>query len=232
MGAARFASKLGVRVFLSEYGTLSAVDKSALSSWGVEFEEGGHSEAAILSAEAVIKSPGIPHTAPIIERIKKAGKPLMGELDWASRHTAAKIIAITGSNGKTTTATLCHHIISAQYDTVLAGNVGLSLGRALAQRLEDGERDPEVIVLEVSSFQLDDALVFEPHISILTNITPDHLDRYNYDINAYARSKFQLLDYTVDTGHFIYCDDDKVVGIFEKMATNKEHQGNPVCCWN
>ena len=96
MGAAQFASKLGVHVFLSEYGILSNEDKLALTSWGVQYEEGGHSEAAILSAEAVIKSPGIPHSAPIIEKIKEAGKPLMGELDWASRHTNAKIVAITG----------------------------------------------------------------------------------------------------------------------------------------
>ena len=216
MGAARFASKLGVRVFLSEYGSLSDQDKLDLSSWGVQYEEGGHSEAVILSADAIIKSPGIPHTAPIIQKIKETDKPLMGELDWASRHTSAKIVAITGSNGKTTTATLCHHIISAEYDTVLAGNIGVSLGRALAQRLENGQNDPEVIVLEVSSFQLDDALIFEPHISILTNITPDHLDRYDYDIGKYARSKFQLLDYTADTGHFIYCDDDKVSTEFLK----------------
>jgi UDP-N-acetylmuramoylalanine--D-glutamate ligase len=216
MGAARFASKLGVRVFLSEYGSLSDQDKLDLSSWGVQYEEGGHSEAVILNADAIIKSPGIPHTAPIIQKIKETDKPLMGELDWASRHTSAKIVAITGSNGKTTTATLCHHIISAEYDTVLAGNIGVSLGRALAQRLENGQNDPEVIVLEVSSFQLDDALIFEPHISILTNITPDHLDRYDYDIGKYARSKFQLLDYTADTGHFIYCDDDKVSTEFLK----------------
>ena len=216
MGAARFASKLGISAFLSEYGTLSDQDKLNLSKWGVQYEEGGHSEDTILSADAIIKSPGIPHTAPIIQKIKKAGKPLMGELDWVSRHTAAKIIAITGSNGKTTTAKLCHHIISSQYDTVLAGNIGLSLGRALAQRIENGESNPEVIVLEVSSFQLDDVLIFEPHISILTNITPDHLDRYNYDIGKYALSKFQLLDYTAETGHFIYCDDDKVSTEFLK----------------
>ena len=186
------------------------MDKSALSSWGVEFEEGGHSEAAILSAEAVIKSPGIPHTAPIIERIKETDKPLMGELIGPQDIPLQKLLPLPVQTEKRPQQRFVTIIISAQYDTVLAGNVGLSLGRALAQRLEDGERDPEVIVLEVSSFQLDDALVFEPHISILTNITPDHLDRYNYDINAYARSKFQLLDYTVDTGHFIYCDDDKV----------------------
>ena len=210
MGAAQLASKLGAKVFLSEYGTLSAEDKSKLDLWGVSYEEGGHSEQEILSAEAVIKSPGIPHTAPIIQKVKAKKVPLMGEVDWAALHTKATIVAVTGSNGKTTTATMCHHIISAERDTVLAGNIGLSLGRALAERMEQGLGDPQVIVLEVSSFQLDDARSFKPSISILTNITPDHLDRYNYDLQTYAKSKFQLLDFTPEDGHFIYCDDDTI----------------------
>ena len=210
MGAAQLASKLGAKVFLSEYGTLSAEDKSKLDLWGVTYEDGGHSEQEILSAEAVIKSPGIPHTAPIIQKVKAKKVPLMGEVDWAALHTKATIVAVTGSNGKTTTATMCHHIISAERDTVLAGNIGLSLGRALAERMEQGLGDPQVIVLEVSSFQLDDARSFKPSISILTNITPDHLDRYNYDLQTYAKSKFQLLDFTPEDGHFIYCDDDTI----------------------
>ena len=210
LGAAQLASKLGAKVFLSEYGTLSAEDKSKLDLWGVSYEDGGHSEQEILSAEAVIKSPGIPHTAPIIQKVKAQKIPLMGEVDWAALHTKATIVAVTGSNGKTTTATMCHHIISAERDTVLAGNIGLSLGRALAERMEQGLGDPQVIVLEVSSFQLDDARSFKPSISILTNITPDHLDRYNYDLQTYAKSKFQLLDFTPKDGHFIYCDDDTI----------------------
>ena len=210
MGAAQLASKLGAKVFLSEYGSLSAEDKSKLDLWGVTYEDGGHSEQEILSAEAVIKSPGIPHTAPIIQKVKAKKVPLMGEVDWAALHTKATIVAVTGSNGKTTTATMCHHIISAERDTVLAGNIGLSLGRALAERMEQGLGDPQVIVLEVSSFQLDDARSFKPSISILTNITPDHLDRYNYDLQTYAKSKFQLLDFTPEDGHFIYCDDDTI----------------------
>jgi UDP-N-acetylmuramoylalanine--D-glutamate ligase len=223
MGAAQLASKLGVQVFLSEYGTLSAEDKGKLESWGVRYEEGGHTEAEILKAEAVIKSPGIPHKADIIQKVKDSGLPLMGEVDWASRHTDAVIVAVTGSNGKTTTATLCHHIISGEKDTVLAGNIGLSLGRALAERMDAGLGDPEVVVLEVSSFQLDDALLFEPHISILTNITPDHLDRYNYDLATYARSKFQLLDLTRGSGHFIYCDDDAISREFlQEWQSKKE----------
>lgn len=223
MGAAQLASKLGVQVFLSEYGTLSAEDKGKLNSWGVRYEEGGHTEGEILKAEAVIKSPGIPHKASIIQKVKDSGLPLMGEVDWASRHTDAAIVAVTGSNGKTTTATLCHHIISGEKDTVLAGNIGLSLGQALAERMDAGLGDPEVVVLEVSSFQLDDAHLFEPHISILTNITPDHLDRYNYDLATYARSKFQLLDFTREGGHFIYCDDDAISKEFlQEWQSKKE----------
>jgi len=208
MGAAMLASKLGIRAFLSEYGSLSDADQKQLKKWGVEFEQGGHTTERILEAEAVIKSPGIKHSTPIIQAVKAAGKPLMGEVDWAAQHTKATLVAITGSNGKTTTATLAHHIIKEERDCILAGNIGTSLARALAQRMERGEKDPEVAVLEVSSFQLDDAYEFAPHISILTNITPDHLDRYDYDINTYARSKFQLLDFTPETGHFIYCDDN------------------------
>lgn len=210
MGAAYLASMLGVKAFLSEFGTLSEEDKSSLKQWGVSYEDGGHSLERIMTAEAIIKSPGIKHTAPVILAIKESGIPLMGEVDWAARHTDAVIIAVTGSNGKTTTATMCHHIIKEERDVILAGNIGLSLARALAKRIESGVPDPEVAVLEVSSFQLDDAYLFKPHISILTNITPDHLDRYDYDLSKYARSKFQLLDFTPETGHFIYCDDDAI----------------------
>ena len=210
MGAAQLAAAVGVRAFLSEYGKLSSQDKALLESWGVEYEEGGHTQERILAADGVIKSPGIKHSAPIIQAIKAAGKPLMGEVDWASRYTKAKIVAVTGSNGKTTTATLCHHIISGEKDCVLAGNIGISLGRALAERMEQGAQDPEVVVLEVSSFQLDDALEFQPHVSILTNITPDHLDRYEYSLDNYAASKLQLLKFTRNDGHFIFCDDDPI----------------------
>lgn len=222
MGAAQLAWQLGIRAFLSEYGELSTADKAKLDQWGIQYEEGGHTLERILEAEAVIKSPGIKHSTPVVQAVKASKIPLMGEVDWASWHTKATIVAITGSNGKTTTATLAHHIIKEERDAILAGNIGTSLARALAQRLEAGQKDPEVAVLEISSFQLDDAHEFEPHISILTNITPDHLDRYNYDIKEYARSKFQLLDFTPDTGHFIYCDDNELsVEFIEKWKKEK-----------
>ena len=220
MGAAQLAARVGVRAFLSEYGSLSASDKALLEQWGVEYEEGGHTLERILAADGVIKSPGIKHTTPVVQAVKDAGLPLMGEVDWATLYTEAPIVAVTGSNGKTTTATLCHHIISGEKDCVLAGNIGLSLGRALAERMEANAGDPEVIVLEVSSFQLDDARHLSPTVGILTNITPDHLDRYNYSIDEYAASKFQMLEYTKKEGFFLFCDDDPIT--MEHLAQHLE----------
>ena len=220
MGAAQLAARVGVRAFLSEYGSLSASDKALLEQWGVEYEEGGHTLERILTADGVIKSPGIKHTTPVVQAVKAAGVPLMGEVDWATLYTAAPIVAVTGSNGKTTTATLCHHIISGEKDCVLAGNIGLSLGRALAERMEANAGDPEVIVLEVSSFQLDDARHLSPTVGILTNITPDHLDRYNYSIDEYAASKLQMLEYTKKEGFFLFCDDDPIT--MEHLAPRLE----------
>ena len=210
MGAAQLAARVGVRAFLSEYGSLSASDKALLEQWGVEHEEGGHTLERILAADGVIKSPGIKHTTPVVQAVKAAGIPLMGEVDWATLYTEAPIVAITGSNGKTTTAALCHHIIDGEKDCILAGNIGLSLGRALAERMEAQAGDPEVIVLEVSSFQLDDARHLYPMVGILTNITPDHLDRYNYSTSEYAASKLQMLEYTKKEGFFLFCDDDPI----------------------
>ena len=220
MGAAQLAALVGVRAFLSEYGSLSASDKALLEQWGVEYEEGEHTLERILAADGVIKSPGIKHTTPVVKAVKAAGVPLMGEVDWATLYTAAPIVAVTGSNGKTTTASLCHHIISGEKDCVLAGNIGLSLGRALAERMEANAGDPEVIVLEVSSFQLDDAHHLSPTIGILTNITPDHLDRYNYSIDEYAASKLQMLEYTKKEGFFLFCDDDPIT--MEHLAPRLE----------
>jgi len=220
MGAAQLAARVGVRAFLSEYGKLSASDKALLDQWGVEYEEGGHTLERILAADGVIKSPGIKHTTPVVKAVKAAGLPLMGEVDWATLYTEAPIVAVTGSNGKTTTATLCHHIISGEKDCVLGGNIGLSLGRALAERMEANAGDPEVIVLEVSSFQLDDARHLSPMIGILTNITPDHLDRYNYSIDEYAASKLQMLEYTKKEGFFLFCDDDPIT--MEHLAPHLE----------
>ena len=222
MGAAMLAARVGVHAFLSEYGTLSTSDRAQLESWGVDYEDGGHTLEKILAADAVIKSPGIKHTAPVVVAVKEAGVPLMGELDWAANYTKAEIVAVTGSNGKTTTASLCHHVISAERDCVLAGNIGTSLARALAMRMDAGQSDPEVAVLEVSSFQLDDALTLSPKVGILTNITPDHLDRYGYELHNYAMSKMEMFKRTREDGYFLFCDDDGVSNTYvEELACSR-----------
>jgi len=208
MGAAHLAYALGIPAFLSDAKPLKAKDKELLERWGIDYEENGHSMDRLKAAAAVIKSPGIPHTSATIQALKNAGRIVLGEVDWAAQYTKAKLIGITGSNGKTTTATLCHHIIAAEKDAVLAGNVGQSLAGTLAGRILNGQRDPEVVILELSSFQLDDVVQLKLDQGILTNITPDHLDRYEYDIRKYAASKMQLATYT--KGHFIYCDDDPI----------------------
>ena len=208
MGAAQLAHVLGIPAFLSDAKALSEKDKERLNHWGIDYEENGHDVDRLKAAAAIIKSPGIPHTAAIIKALKAGGAVVLGEVDWAANYTAAKLIGITGSNGKTTTATLCHHIIAAEKDAVLAGNVGQSLAGTLANRMQQGQPDPEVVVLELSSFQLDDVFRLKLDQGILTNITPDHLDRYDYDLKKYAASKMQLATYT--TGHFIYCDDDSI----------------------
>ena len=206
MGAAQLAYALGIPAFLSDAKVLSEKDKLQLDQWGIDYEENGHNVDRLNDAAAIIKSPGIPHSAPIIKTLKAGGAVLLGEVDWAAHYTSAKLIGITGSNGKTTTATLCHHIMAAEMDAVLAGNIGQSLAGVLANRMLNAEPDPEAVVLELSSFQLDDVFELKLDQGILTNITPDHLDRYEYDLKKYAASKMQLATYT--TGQFIYCDDD------------------------
>ena len=223
MGAAQLAYALGVPAFLSDAKSLSHQDKKRLEHWGIGYEENGHSVDRLKAAASIIKSPGIPHTAAIVKDLKAAGSIVLGEVDWAANYTNAKLIGISGSNGKTTTAALCHHIISTEKDALLAGNIGQSLAGALAERIQNGQSDPEVVVLELSSFQLDDVFQLKLDQGILTNITPDHLDRYDYDLKKYAASKMQLATYT--TGHFIYCDDDPMT----KTALENwlQHHRNP-----
>ena len=221
MGAAQLAHVLGIPAFLSDAKALSEKDKERLNQWGIDYEENGHDVDRLKAAAAIIKSPGIPHTAAIIKALKAGGAVVLGEVDWAANYTAAKLIGITGSNGKTTTATLCHHIIAAEKDAVLAGNVGQSLAGTLAERMQQGQPDPEVVVLELSSFQLDDVFRLKLDQGILTNITPDHLDRYDYDLKKYAASKMQLATYT--SGQFIYCDDDPIT----KSALEQWLQDHP-----
>ncbi len=205
VGAAILGKQKNYDVFLSEYGSLKPIYRKELEDHGIEFEEGGHTMSKILSGNLIIKSPGIPEKAPAIEEIRKERLPVISEIEFAARHTDATIVGITGSNGKTTTTSLLYHILkNAKADVGLGGNIGTSLARQVAI-------DPKSIyVVELSSFQLDDIDTFKPHISILTNITEDHLDRYEYKFENYIRSKFQVAKNQNASDYFIYCQDDPV----------------------
>lgn len=208
VGAAFLAQKKGLSVFVSDGGKIKEAFKTILQQHHIEFEEGQHSQDRILSASEIIKSPGIPEKASIIKEIRKKGIPIISEIEFACRYTKAKIIAITGSNGKTTTTLLTYHIFKkAGTHVMLAGNVGDSLAKMLA----NANNDPEYIVLEISSFQLDDIKNFKPHISILLNITPDHLDRYEYKFENYIKSKFNITKNQNEHDYFIYNTDDPVI---------------------
>ncbi len=187
LGAAMLAKREGYGVWVSDAGVISDPRRNALQDAGISFEEGGHSEAKILSCDLIIKSPGIPGKAALVEKAMDQGIPVIDELEFAYKFSAGKVIAITGTNGKTTTTLLTHHLLKeAGYDVGLAGNVGQSWAGQLAKR------DHDWWVIEVSSFQIDGFQCFKPAIGILTNITPDHLDRYEYRIEDYILSKMGL----------------------------------------
>lgn len=205
-GAALLAKKKGYGVFVSDIGAIKSNYRDDLIRGKIEFEEGGHAEEKILNADLVIKSPGIPEQAPIIVKIKSAGIELIDEIEFGFRHLKGKVIAITGTNGKTTTTLLTYHLLkTAGYSVALAGNVGESLARKVA----DGTHD--WYVLEISSFQLDGTKTFKPFIGILLNITPDHLDRYAGSMENYTASKFRLIQNMNARDHFIYYSDDPVI---------------------
>jgi len=205
VGAAILAQKQGYGVFVSDFGTIKEVYKLELNKRNIEFEEGQHSEEKILAADIIIKSPGIPDKAPIIKKIKEKQIEIISEIEFAYRFTKAKIIAITGSNGKTTTTSLVYHILkNAGLNVGLGGNIGDSFAKQVA------EEDKEYFVLEISSFQLDNCTTFKPHIAILTNITEDHLDRYDYKFENYISSKFSIAKNQTEDDFFIYCLDDEV----------------------
>jgi UDP-N-acetylmuramoylalanine--D-glutamate ligase len=206
MGAACLAKKKGLRVFLSDGGKIKEKYKSVLKQFEVDFEEGGHDVHRIQKAEIVIKSPGIPDTVPFIKDLKADGIPVISEIEFAGQFTQAKKICITGSNGKTTTTLLIHHILAnAGFDACLAGNVGNSFAWEVAQG------DHPVYVLEISSFQLDGMFDFKADIAVLLNITPDHLDRYDYDFNRYVDSKFRITRNQTKSDALIWCYDDPVL---------------------
>ena len=206
VGAALLAKKNGYEVFLSDGSSLKDDYRSELKSAGIEFEEGRHTDDRILNAAEVMKSPGIPEKAEIVKKIRAKGITIISEIELAYRFKGdSKIIAITGSNGKTTTTALTYHICkTAGLDCALVGNIGDSFAKQVAE-------DPKPLyVVEVSSFQLDGIESFRPDVAILTNITEDHLDRYDYNFRNYIRSKFRITMNQQHNDYFIYCADDEV----------------------
>ncbi len=212
-GAAVLGKKLGYAVFLSDKGVLKEIYRNELNALGIAFEEGMHSEEKILDANLVIKSPGIPDKAPLVKAIREKGIPVISEIELAAKNTHAKLIAITGTNGKTTTTLLTYHILKkAGLNVGLAGNVGKSFARQVANEAHD------FYVLELSSFQLDGMYSTRIHIAILCNITPDHLDRYEYKLENYVQSKFRILQNQTEQDFFIYCEDDPIISEYIKKA--------------
>ncbi len=212
-GAAVLGKKLGYAVFLSDKGVLKDTYRNELIALGIAFEEGMHREEKILDANLVIKSPGIPDKAPLVKAIREKGIPVISEIELAAKNTHAKLIAITGTNGKTTTTLLTYHILKkAGLNVGLAGNVGKSFARQVANEAHD------FYVLELSSFQLDGMYHTRIHIAILCNITPDHLDRYEYKLENYVQSKFRILQNQTEQDFFIYCEDDPIISEYIKKA--------------
>ena len=215
-GAAYLAKKKGIDVFLSDKGMIKEDFKKLLTDAEIEFEEGQHSEERILAADWIIKSPGIPKKADIIFKINQKGIRLSSEIEFASQFTDAKIIAITGSNGKTTTTSLIYHIL--KNDDLKVG-LGGNIGKSFAKQVADENFD--YYVLEVSSFQLDDIQNFRPYISLLLNLSQDHLDQYNYNYEEYALAKFRIAENQEKNNFFIYNKDDEMsINLLEKLEIN------------
>ncbi len=205
-GAAVLAKKEGFDVFVSDMSAIKPKYIEWLDSHGIEWESGQHTEEKILNADEVIKSPGIPDTAPMIKKLKAQGTSIISEIEFAARYTNAKMICITGSNGKTTTTTLIHHIlVDAGFDVGLAGNIGHSLA------LQVAETPHEYYVIELSSFQLDNMYDFRADIAVLLNITPDHLDRYDFNMQNYVDSKMRITQNQTEDDAFIYWDGDPII---------------------
>lgn len=205
-GAAILAKDKGFDVFLSDSGTISPKYRAVLTDEGIDFEEGTHSLDKIISADEVIKSPGIPLDAPVVKAVRDKNIPVVSEIEFAGRYTDSRMVCITGSNGKTTTTMLIHHILChAGLDASLAGNIGKSLAYQVA-------RDPhQVYVVELSSFQLDNMYDFKANIAVLLNITPDHLDRYDFKMQNYVNAKFRILQNMTSRDVFIFWQDDPVI---------------------
>lgn len=204
-GAALLAQQQGLSVFVSDKGMIADTYKQELLAAGIPFEEGSHNEAMILSASEIIKSPGIPTTVPLIQKLRAQGTPIISEIEFAYRYKGqSKIVAITGSNGKTTTTSLIFDMFQKDGKHVsLVGNIGYSFARQIAVA------PTEWYVMEISSFQLDDIHTFQPDIAVITNITPDHLDRYEYNFDLYAAAKFKIAQNQTSQDYLILCSDDE-----------------------
>ena len=205
VGSAVLAKVKGFDVFLSDMGNISEKYVAMLEEWNIPFEQGKHSEELILNADEVIKSPGIPSTAPMVRKIEGQGINVISEIEFAGRYDSAKKICITGSNGKTTTTSLIYHLLQqAGLNVGLGGNIGKSYAYQVATEKYD------IYVLELSSFQLDNVYDFKADIAIITNITPDHLDRYGHDMENYVKAKFRITRNMSSEDCFIFCSDDEI----------------------
>lgn len=206
VGAAILGKEKGMQVFLSDMGAIAPRYRSMLDQEGIEWEEGTHTLSRILAADEVVKSPGIPPTVPVMKEILAKGIPVISEIEFAGRYTDAKMVCITGSNGKTTTTLLTYHILrNAGINVGLAGNVGRSLALQVAREHHD------VYVIELSSFQLENMYEFKANIAVLLNITPDHLDRYEYQMQNYVNAKFRIIQNLTPQDAFIFWENDPVI---------------------
>ncbi|MDR3246407.1 MAG: UDP-N-acetylmuramoyl-L-alanine--D-glutamate ligase [Prevotellaceae bacterium] len=214
VGSAVLAQLKGFEVFLSDNGSLSAENRACLQKYGIPYEEGGHTRELILNADEIIKSPGIPEIVPVMREIRSLELPVISEIEFAGRYCTAKKICITGSNGKTTTTSLIYFLLkNAGLNVGLAGNIG----KSYAYQVATGKFD--YYVLELSSFQLDGMYSFKADIAVLLNITPDHLDRYDYNFQNYINSKFRITQNMRKEDCFIFCSDDEItMGNLKKIV--------------
>ena len=233
VGAAILAKTKGAEVWVSDSGKIADKQKYLLLAENIPFEEGNHSTEKFFEADLIIKSPGIPEKAEIMKAVRKAGKKVISEIEYAFGFTDARIIAITGSNGKTTTTSLIYHILKKSgWNVGLGGNIGQSFA------LQVAKNEYDYYVLELSSFQLDDIEEFRPNVAVITNITEDHLDRYDYSLEKYAAAKFNIIKKLGDKDYFIYNNQDKVIRQmlenYETPATEitfGEKIGGPMNAW-
>lgn len=227
VGTAVLAQKKGFDVFLSDKGKIKDKYKNVLSNYKIKWEEEKHSDALILNADEVVKSPGIPDKSDLIKALHKKKISVISEIEFAGRYTKAKKICISGSNGKTTTTLLIYHILkNAGLNVALGGNVGKSFAMLVAENAcNPDKQDYDYYVLELSSFQLDGMFDFKADIAVLLNITPDHLDRYNYEMQNYVDSKFRIIQNQTENDEFIFCIDDEIIAreLAKKIIKAKQY---------